>query len=62
MNNQERLASHKRMYSWIEEEAKKNRWISEDDRTDWIILEGCYPELLMLVEDLIRDLELVNPS
>lgn len=59
MNNQERLESHKRMYSWVKEQAKKNRWLSEDDRNDWYILEGYYPDLLTLVEDLISDMNKV---
>lgn len=62
MNNRERLESHKRMYSWIEEKTKKNCYLDEDyKRNDWEILTDLYPELLTLVEDLISNVEtLVN--
>ena len=65
MNSKEKLESHKRMYSWIKEKAKKNKYFDEDDRiSDWETLENLYPELLNLVEDyeslvemLLKDIE-----
>lgn len=58
MNNKERLESHKRIYSWLEEQAEKNKYFDEEDRiSDWETLTDLYPELLTLVEDLISHLE-----
>lgn len=57
MNNIEQLEYHQRTYSWLKEQLKKHRWLSEDDRTDWVILEGDYPELLTFMEDLISSVE-----
>lgn len=65
MNSKEKLESHKRLYSWIEEQAKKNKYFDEEDRiSDWETLENLYPELLNLVEDyeslvemLLKDIE-----
>lgn len=58
MNNKERLESHKRMYSWLEEKAKENKFLDEDyKRNDWEILTDTYPELLTFVEDLISHIK-----
>lgn len=58
MNNKERLESHHRMYSWIKEQAKKNKYLDEDyERDDWEILNDTYPELLTFVENLLSNLE-----
>lgn len=59
MNNLEQLESHHRMYSWLKEQLKTHRWLSKDDRTDWTILEGDYPELLMFVENLISHIKIL---
>ena len=65
MNNEERLKSHFRMYSWIKEQASKNKglcWVSEDDtnQTDWEIIENVYPEIVTFIEDLLSNLKSFN--
>lgn len=58
MNNKEKLESYKRMYSWLEEQANKNKYFDEDGKiSDWETLTDLYPELLTLVEDLLSNLE-----
>ena len=58
MNDKEKLESHKRMYLWIQEQAKENKYFDEEDKiSDLETLENMYPELLVLVEDLISDLD-----
>ena len=58
MNDKEKLESHKRMYLWIQEQAKKNKYFDEEDKiSDLETLENIYPELLVLVENLISDLD-----
>ena len=60
MNDKEKLESHKRMYLWIQEQAKEHKYFDEEDKiSDLETLENIYPELLILVEDLISDLDRV---
>jgi hypothetical protein len=60
MNDKELLESYKRMYLWIQEKAKENKYFDEEDIvSDLETLENMYPELLVLVEDLISSLESV---
>lgn len=62
MNNLEQLESHHRMYSWLEEQAKNNKYLDEDyKRNDWETLTNTYPELLTFIESLISHIKrLVN--
>lgn len=57
MNNQEKLKSHKKMYSWIKEKGMNGCTFYDEDDSDWVVIENRYPELMTLVEDLISDLE-----
>lgn len=58
MDYKEKLKSHKRMYLWIQEQVKKNKYFDNEDKiSDLETLEDMYPQLLNLVENLINDLE-----